>query len=89
MLNHLHLHKILTGLQHRSHNGFTCETQLLVTMHDLIIYKGSKLQTYIILLDLSNVFNTVSHDNLLHKLRHYGITADILDLISIFLKHRD
>ncbi len=75
MLNHLALNKILTALQHGLHNGFLCETQLLVMLHDRIQYKHSKLVTYIVILYISKAFDTTPHDKLLYKLRHYGITC--------------
>ncbi len=78
MLIHLDLYKILTTLQYEFHNGFICETRLLVTIHDLMKYKDSKIQTYIIIIDFSKAFDTVPHDKLLYKLRCYGITGGIL-----------
>jgi hypothetical protein len=44
MLNHLDMHKILTALQHGFRNGFSCETQLLVTLHDLMKNRDKKIQ---------------------------------------------
>ena len=42
MLNHLDLHKILTHLQHGFRSGYSCETQLLVTLHDLMTQNNKK-----------------------------------------------
>ncbi len=70
MLNHLDLHKILTS-QHGFHNGFSCEPQLWMTLRDFIKYKDSRIQIHIIILDFSKAFDTLLHDKLLYRLRHY------------------
>ncbi len=75
LLYHIDLHNILTALQH----GFSCVTQLVVTLHDLMKYKISKEQN-IVILDFSKAFDTVPHDKLLYKFRHYEMAGDILDL---------
>ncbi len=89
MLNHLDLHKILTTLQHGFRHGFSCETQLLVTLSDLMKRNNNKEQIDIIILDFSKAFDTVPHDKLLYKLRHYGIKGNIHNWIAAFLKQRE
>ncbi len=81
MLNHLDLYKIITALQHGFWNWFSCETQLIVTLHDLMKYKDNKIQTDIVILDVWKDFNTVHNVNQLNMLKHYGITVNILDCI--------
>ena len=39
-------------------------------------------------LDISKAFNRVWHAGLLHKLKSYGISGQIFDLISSFLSNR-
>ena len=48
--------------------------------------KGSQID--IAVLDFSKAFDTVPHDGLLSKLKHYGIDDKIWLWISIFLKQR-
>ena len=88
MLDHLDLYKILTHLQHGFRNGYSCETQLLVTLHDLMTRHNQNEQIDMIILDFSKAFDTVPHDKLLYKLKHYGIKGNILGWISVFLKRR-
>ena len=46
------------------------------------------LQIDIAVLDFSKAFDTVPHDGLLSKLKHYGIDKNIWQWISNFLKNR-
>ena len=48
---------------------------------------NQKDQVDMIILDFSKAFDTVPHDKLLHKLKHYGIRGNVHDWISVFLKH--
>ena len=89
VLDHLEQHKILTDLQHGFRSGRSCETQLITTFQDIAeMYdkKGSRID--IAVLDFSKAFDTVPHDGLLSKLKHYGIDKNIWQWISNFLKKR-
>ena len=89
ILNHLEDHRILSDLQHGFRSGRSCETQLLTTFQDIAHLhnqKGSQID--IAVLDFSKAFDTVPHDGLLSKLKHYGIDEKIWLWISNFLKHR-
>ena len=85
-LLHLEDHKILTDLQHGFRSGRSCETQLVTTFQDLAqmhTKKGSQID--ITILDFSKAFDTVAHDGLLSKLKHYGIDEKIGLWIHNFL----
>ena len=61
LLKHLEKNKILTSLNHGFRSGYSCESQLTVTLHDLFKSHDSGIQTDIAILDFSKAFDTVPH----------------------------
>ena len=88
MMNHLEDNHILTSLQHGFRSGHSCETQLLVTMDDLLKNIDKQGQTDMTILDFSKAFDVVPHKRLLHKLEKYGITGKTHGWIRSFLSDR-
>ena len=85
-LAHLEDHKILTDLQHGFRSGRSCETQLVTTFQDIAqMHNKQGSQIDIAVLDFSKAFDTVPHDGLLSKLKHYGIYEKIWLWIYNFL----
>ena len=68
--------------------GHSCESQLLLTTHELLQYRDAKRQVDIGILDFSKAFDTVPHKRLLNKLRLYGIHGNVLSWIETFLTNR-
>ena len=89
MLDHLDRHKVLTSLNHGFRSGYSCETQLVVTAHDLLGYYDKNKQVDTMILDFSKAFDTVPHKRLLLKLENYGIRGPILNWISNYLTQRE
>ena len=89
ILAHLEDHKILTDPQHGFSSGRFCKTQLVTTFQNLAQMHNKKCsQIDIADLDFSKAFDTVPHDGLLSKLKHYGIDEKIWLWIYNFLKYR-
>ena len=88
ILSHLETHNILTDRQHGFRSGHSCESQLLITTHDIIQNIDKKIQTDVIILDFSKAFDTVPHSRLLAKLDHYGIDGPMNKWIAEFLNNR-
>ena len=89
MYKHLETNSILCDAQH----GFrktdrSCETQLITTIHDIATHLNSGQQVDILLLDFSNAFDKVPHEQLLHELDYYGIRGTYLEWIKQFLIDR-
>ena len=66
----------------------SCETQLLITVHDLTVGLDRHQQIDAILLDFSKAFDKVPHKRLTAKLHHYGIRYQTLSWIKSFLADR-
>ena len=88
MLTHLDKHQVLTSLNHGFRSGYSCETQLVVTAHDLLNFNDQNKQVDTVILDFSKAFDTIPHKKLLHKLEAYGIRGPILNWINSFLTQR-
>ena len=87
-MSHLDKHSLLSLLQHGFRKGLSCESQLILTLHDLTSNFDHKLQSDLILLDFSKAFDSVPHQRLLLKLASYGICGQTLTWIKSFLSNR-
>ncbi len=88
IMKHADKYKILTRLQHGFRKGHSCETQVLLTAHDLARAHDNKEQIDMIVLDFSKAFDKVPPERLLAKLDHYGIRGNTLAWIRSFLTMR-
>ncbi len=81
-------YQVLTDSQYGFHKRRSCDTQLILTIHDLAKGIEEKGQTDLILLDFSKAFDKVLHRLLLHKIEHYGVRGCTLRWIKDFLSNR-
>ena len=88
MLRHLEKNKVLTTLNHGFRSGYSCETQLLITINDLLKSYDKGKQIDMAILDFSKAFDTVPHKKLLHKLDQYGIRGTVHRWLMNFLTKR-
>ena len=62
------------------------ETALLHVQNDILVSLDCGHSTTLLLFDLSVAFDTIDHNILLHRLKHwFGITSSALSLLSSFL----
>ena len=66
----------------------SCDTQLLLTVHDLAQGLRDQQQIDAVLLDFSKAFDKVPHRRLLLKLKHCGVRGPLLSWIGDFLAER-
>ena len=85
---HLDAHGILTPVNHGFHGKHSCESQLLITSHDIYQRLDHGEQIDIRVLDFSKAFDTVPHRRLISKLEFCGISGPIWDWIRAFLTSR-
>jgi len=88
MLKHLERYQVLTSLNHGFRSGYSCETQLAITIHDMLQSYDKGNQVDIAILDFSKAFDTVPHDRLLHKIHQYGIRGNVHKWLTSFLTER-
>ena len=88
MMKHLDKHTILQDSQHGFRKKRSCETQLLVTSHDLASILNRHSQADVAVLDFSKAFDKVPHQPLLEKLKHCNLHPDAVGWISSFLNNR-
>ena len=78
----------LSSLQHGFHKRRSCVTQLLGVLHDVGKALDSSQEADVIYLDFSKAFDTVSHKNLLLKLKQRGISGSLLSWFVDYLNER-
>ena len=85
---HLEQRNILSGFQHGFRKRRNCETQLILTLHDLVsaVREGKQVDAFV--LDFSKAFDRAPHGRLLYKLNHYGINGNLLAWVEDFLTER-
>ncbi len=88
IMKHSDRHKILTEFQHGFRSNHSCETQVLLTAHDLASAYKKKKQVDMVVLDFTKAFDKVPHERLLLKLDHYGIRNSTHQWIRSFLTMR-
>ena len=88
IINHLEKHKVLNDIQHGFRHRRSCESQLISVTNDFSNCLNNRSQIDSILLDFSKAFDKVDHKGLLMKLKHYGISGNLLEWIRSFLLNR-
>ena len=65
---HFDKHQVLTHRQHGFRSKHSCESQLILTIHDLAKSLDCRTPLDMIIMDFSKAFDTVPHNRLSHKL---------------------
>ena len=74
--------------KHGFRSKHSTESQLILTVQDLVHSLNNKKQVDMIIMDFSKAFDVLPHNRLLQKLNRYGIQNRTHAWMSSFLKHR-
>lgn len=88
IIHHLNTHNILTDSQHGFRTRRSCETQLIVTIDNILKEMDQSNQVDTAILDFSKAFDTVPHQRLLLKLKQCGINNQLHRWIEQWLTTR-
>ncbi|KAI8515811.1 hypothetical protein Bbelb_066240 [Branchiostoma belcheri] len=89
IMKHLESYSILTDYQHGFRAKRSTETQLKLTVHDIVGALNSKRQVDLAILDFTKAFDKVPHGRLISKLEYYGIQGPTLNWLKAFLTNRE
>jgi len=87
-MTHLDNHDILVDCQHGLRRKRSCETQLLITSHDLAEIPNNHSQADVAALDFSKAFDKVPHYRLLLKLKYYNLNSHVIGWVESLLSGR-
>lgn len=88
LTEHMENNQLFTPHQHGFRKGRSCVTQLIEVLDDWTEKLDHHNAIDAIYLDFQKAFDTVPHKRLIHKLRGYGITGNLLGWIKNFLNER-
>ena len=88
VMTHFDKYDILKHHQHGFRKRRSCETQLTVTIQEIVSRVPKGNQVDIILLDFAKAFDKVPYSRLLHKLDFYGVRNQTSNWIKSFLENR-
>lgn len=86
---HVDKNFLLSKIQHGFRKGLSCETQLLITYHEIAKLVNAGKQVDLVFLDFSKAFDRVPHKRLLSKIKALGIDDKVSEWIKSFLTDRN
>ena len=81
-------HSIISSNQYGFRSSLSTTHAMLDVLTSTYDNINDNTITALLLFDLNKAFDTVQHDILLRKLKHYGIRGTAQNLIASFLRNR-
>jgi sarcosine oxidase/L-pipecolate oxidase len=88
LIHYMEVNGFFTKHQHGFRKGHSCATQLIEVMEQWTEDLDKKNSIDVIYLDFQKAFDTVPYKRLIHKLKGYGISGNLLLWIEDFLHER-
>ena len=88
IFEHLTTNKLISDSQSGFKLGDSCVNQLLSITHEIYHSLDNGLEVRGVFLDISKAFDKIWHEDLILKLKQYGISENLVCLIKCFLKNR-
>ena len=88
LYNHLYENNILYNKQFGFQKNTSTDHAILELVDELRQSFNENKFTVGVFIDLSKAFDTIDHEILLHKLKHYGVNGNILKWFSNYLSNR-
>jgi hypothetical protein len=88
VMDHMDTNNLFSDFQHGFRHNRSCESQLFLTVHDLVSSLDKKQQVDMAVLDFSKAFDKVPHQRLAAKLDYYCIRGHTKEWVCSFLADR-
>ena len=86
---HCNLHKLLPDYQLAYHNAYSCETEIIKLVNDILWAMENQQVTAVMALDLSVAFDMVDKEILLNVCKHnFGLEDKVLNCFDSYLHPR-
>ena len=87
-MRHLDQHHLLVDTQHGFRRRRSCETQLIITTHDLAAMLNRRSQADVAVFDFVKAFDKVPHHRHFRKLKDFNLDNKVIAWIDSFLSCR-
>ena len=88
LLKFLDVHKLISKNQHGFLKKHSTTTNILECLNDWTVSLTNRRFVMIAYIDFHRAFDSISHIKLIHKLKSYGITGNLLFWLTAFLSSR-
>ena len=88
LINYLEDHNLISRHQHGFLKHHSTATNLLDSLNDWSVSLSKRQCTTTAYIDFQRAFDSVSHHKLIHKLKSYGVSGNLILWISAFLSNR-